>query len=146
MRAMVLRGPGLSLEARELPDPRPGPGEVLVRVKACGVCRTDLHVADGELTQPRLPLVLGHEIVGEVVQGGSLHAAGARVGIPWLGWTCGECSYCRSGRENLCVRAQFTGYQRDGGYSQLPGADERVCFALPDRDGDVDAPPPPCAR
>src|SRR5438552_9264348 len=139
MRAMVLHRPGAPLEARELPDPRPGPGELLVRIRACGVCRTDLHVADGELTQPKLPLVLGHEIVGEVV------GSGARVGIPWLGWTCGECAYCRSGRENLCDRAQFTGYQRDGGYAQLAVADERFCFPLPDGYGDVEATPLLCA-
>src|SRR5947209_4872678 len=107
MRAMVLQAPRTALELVELPDPRPAPGQVLVRVRACGVCRTDLHVADGELAQPKLPLVLGHEIVGEVIEGARF-APGARVGIPWLGWTCGKCAYCLSGRENLCDFARFT--------------------------------------
>src|SRR5436190_13517526 len=144
MRAMVLVEPRRSLEPREMPDPRPGPGQVLVRVLACGVCRTDLHVADGELPDPKLPLVLGHEIVGVAEEGGRF-AKGTRVGVPWLGWTCGECEYCRAGRENLCVRARFTGYQIDGGYSEWTVADERYCFALPDQYPDAQAAPLMCA-
>ena len=111
MRAMVLDTPGSPLVGREVAEPEPGPGSVAVRVAACGVCRTDLHIVDGELPDPKLPLVLGHQVVGEVVavgQGSERFATGDRVGIPWLGWTCGECRYCRSGRENLCVRARFT--------------------------------------
>src|SRR2546430_769153 len=106
---MVLKAQRAPLELLEGADPKPGPGQILVRVRACGVCRTDLHVADGELREPKLPLVLGHEIVGVTEDG-------RRVGIPWLGWTCGECAYCRAGRENLCDRARFTGYHLDGGY------------------------------
>jgi alcohol dehydrogenase, propanol-preferring len=133
---MVLDAPGEPLRAAELPDPVPGPGEVLLRVRACGVCRTDLHLRDGELEPGRLPLVLGHQLVGEVLRpdAGGVHAAGARVGVPWLGWTCGECRYCRSGRENLCVRARFTGKDLDGGYAELAVADARYCFPLPPRD------------
>ena len=145
MRAMVLIEPGRPLELRELPDPDPQPGQVLLRVRACGVCRTDLHVADGELTDPKLPLVLGHEIVGIVEKGGSRFARGTRVGVPWLGWTCGVCEYCRAGRENLCDRARFTGYQIDGGYAELTVADERYCFPLPDRYSDAEAAPLLCA-
>jgi propanol-preferring alcohol dehydrogenase len=144
MRAMVLAKAGAPLELRELPDPRPGPGQVLVRVRACGVCRTDLHVADGELPNPKLPLVLGHEIVGEVVEG-TRYPPGTRVGIPWLGWTCGECEQCRAGRENLCVRARFTGYLFDGGYAELAVADARYCFPLPDKYDDAGAAPLLCA-
>ena len=130
---MVLKAPGQPLEPAELPEPEPATGEVLARVLACGVCRTDLHIADGELTEPKLPLVLGHQVVGEVVAtgDGAPFEAGERVGIPWLGWTCGECRYCRSGRENLCERALFTGYDRDGGYAELAVADARYCFPLP---------------
>src|ERR671914_487687 len=117
MRAMVLEEPGRPLVERELPPPEPAPGQALVTVRACGVCRTDLHVADGDLRDPKLPLVLGHQIVGTV-------ADGDRVGVPWLGWTCGECRYCRSGRENLCDRARFTGYQLDGGFAEYAVADE----------------------
>jgi len=145
MRAMVLIEPRRPLELRELPDPDPQPGQVLLRVRACGVCRTDLHVADGELTDPKLPLVLGHEIVGIVEKGGSRFARGTRVGVPWLGWTCGVCEYCRAGRENLCDRARFTGYQIDGGYAELTVADERYCFPLPDRYSDAEAAPLLCA-
>ena len=145
MRAMVLIEPRRPLELRELPDPDPQPGQVLLRVRACGVCRTDLHVADGELTEPKLPLVLGHEIVGIVEKGGSRFARGTRVGVPWLGWTCGVCEYCRAGRENLCDRARFTGYQIDGGYSELTVAYERYCFPLPDRYSDAEAAPLLCA-
>jgi propanol-preferring alcohol dehydrogenase len=114
-------------------------------VSACGVCRTDLHVVDGELPDPRLPLVPGHQIVGRVVEAGQRFAAGDRVGIPWLGWTCGECRYCLSGRENLCDRARFTGYQLDGGYAELIAADERFCFPLPEGDDDLQAAPLLCA-
>jgi len=132
MRAIVLErpGPGAELAERELPDPEPGPGEVLIEVAACGVCRTDLHVLDGELGEPKLPLVLGHQIVGRRADNGE------RVGVPWLGWTCGECRQCRAGRENLCERAVFTGYTRDGGYAELAVADERFCFPLPEEAGD----------
>jgi propanol-preferring alcohol dehydrogenase len=144
MRAMIFRAPRAPLELSQLPDPEAGPGQVLVRVRACGVCRTDLHVADGELPDPKLPLVLGHEIVG-VVERGTRYRPGTRVGIPWLGWTCGECTYCRAGRENLCDRARFTGYTLDGGYAELAVADERYCFALPEGYGDVDAAPLLCA-
>jgi len=142
---MVLVEPRRPLEWSELPDPDPQPGQVLLRVRACGVCRTDLHVADGELTEPKLPLVLGHEIVGIVEKGGSRFARGTRVGVPWLGWTCGVCEYCRAGRENLCDQARFTGYQIDGGYAELTVADERYCFPLPDRYSDAEAAPLLCA-
>jgi len=145
MRAMVLIEPRRPLELRELPDPDPQPGQVLLRVRACGVCRTDLHVADGELAEPKLPLVLGHEIVGIVEKGGSRFARGTRVGVPWLGWTCGVCEYCRAGRENLCDQARFTGYQIDGGYAELTVADERYCFPLPDRYSDAEVAPLLCA-
>ncbi|HEY6908035.1 MAG TPA: zinc-dependent alcohol dehydrogenase family protein [Myxococcales bacterium] len=145
MRAMILSAPRTPLAASVVPDPKPGPGQVLIRVRACGVCRTDLHVADGDLRDPKLPLVPGHEIVGVVVEGGSRHRAGTRVGVPWLGWTCGACNACRAGRENLCDRARFTGYHLDGGYAELAVADERYCFALPDACGDVEAAPLLCA-
>jgi alcohol dehydrogenase, propanol-preferring len=145
MRAMVLDGPGVPLRAAELPDPEPGPGELLLEVHACGVCRTDLHIVDGELTEPKLPLVPGHQIVARVLAGGERFAAGERVGVPWLGWTCGECRYCRSGRENLCDRARFTGYHRDGGYASRAVADERFCFALPDGYDDLQVAPLLCA-
>lgn len=134
MRAMLLEHPGSVLRAVELVEPEPGPGQVALRVQTCGVCRTDLHVIDGELAQPKLPLVPGHQIVGEVVAVGpraERRALGDRVGVPWLGWTCGECRYCSSGRENLCVRARFTGYQLDGGYAEIAVADERYCLPLP---------------
>ena len=130
---MVLEAPGQPLVAADLPEPEPGAGEVLVRVLACGVCRTDLHVYDGELPNPKLPLVLGHQVVGEVVgagEGAERFDVGQRVGIPWLAWACGECRYCRSERENLCERALFTGYTRDGGYAELCVADERFCMEL----------------
>jgi propanol-preferring alcohol dehydrogenase len=131
---MVLDRPGAALREAEVPDPDPGPGEILLRVSACGVCRTDLHVLDGELAEPKLPLVLGHQIVGTVAgagEGAGRFAPGDRVGVPWLGWACGECRFCRSGRENLCERAVFTGYQRDGGYAEMAVADERFCLPLP---------------
>jgi len=145
---MVLERQGEPLVERELPDPQPGAGELLLRVHACGVCRTDLHVVDGDLTEPKLPLVPGHQIVGEVAAAGTgagRFEVGARVGVPWLGWTCGECRYCRAGRENLCERARFTGYDVDGGYAELAAADERYCFAVPDGYGDLAAAPLLCA-
>lgn len=145
VRAMVLDAPGQPLREAELPEPEPGPGQVAVDVSACGVCRTDLHVVDGDLPDPKLPLVLGHQAVGRVVAGGERFAAGDRVGIPWLGWTCGECSYCTSGRENLCDRARFTGYHVDGGYAEVLVADERYCVPLPAGYGDVEAAPLLCA-
>jgi len=145
MRAMVLRAAGTPLEQSELPDPQPGTGQALLRVRACGVCRTDLHVLDGELPRPKLPLVLGHEIVGEVVSSRGRFEPGDRVGVPWLGWTCGECAYCLTGRENLCDRARFTGYDTDGGYAELCVADERFCFPVPDGFADVQAAPLLCA-
>ncbi|MGH3040200.1 MAG: zinc-dependent alcohol dehydrogenase family protein, partial [Gaiellaceae bacterium] len=141
----VLDSPGAPLREAELPAPEPGPGQVVVAVDACGVCRTDLHVVDGELPDPKLPLVPGHQIVGRVVDGGERFGAGDRVGVPWLGWTCGECRYCVSGRENLCDRARFTGYQLDGGYAELVAADERFCFPVPEGYDDVQAAPLLCA-
>ena len=142
---MVLDAPGTPLRLRELPDPSPGDGQVLLRVRACGVCRTDLHIVDGELTKPKLPLVPGHQIVGEVVAGGGRFEPEARVGVPWLGWTCGECRYCLSERENLCDRARFTGYDVDGGYAELAVADERYCFPVPGGYDDEQAAPLLCA-
>jgi propanol-preferring alcohol dehydrogenase len=139
VRALVLDAPGRPLRETELPDPEPAPGQLLVEVAACGVCRTDLHVVDGELPDPKLPLVIGHQAVGRVVDDGR------RVGIPWLGWTCGECRYCLSGRENLCDRARFTGYQLDGGYAELAVVDERFCVPIPDGFSDVEAAPVLCA-
>jgi propanol-preferring alcohol dehydrogenase len=136
---MVLDEARRPLRAADLPDPKPGDGELLLRVRACGVCRTDLHIFDGELTQPKLPLVLGHQIVAEVV------GEDRRVGVPWLGWTDGECRYCRSNLENLCDHAQFTGYDRDGGYAELVVADERYCLALPADYSDDQAAPLLCA-
>ena len=148
MRAQVLTAARRPLVAAELPAPRPGPRQVLIAVRACAVCRTDLHVVDGELADPKLPLVLGHEIIGAVVDKGDAaerFAVGDRVGVPWLGWTCGICEYCRRGQENLCDRARFTGYQIDGGYAELTVADERFCFAIDRRYGDVEAAPLMCA-
>jgi propanol-preferring alcohol dehydrogenase len=139
---MVLERQGEPLRLAELPDPAPGPGQLLVRVLACAVCRTDLHVVDGELPDPKLPLVPGHQVVGEVIAG---PRAGERVGIPWLGWTCGSCRYCLSGRENLCDRARFTGYHLDGGYAELAVADERYCFPVPEGYPDLQAAPLLCA-
>ncbi len=136
---MLLDAPGTPLREAELAEPEPEPGQVLVRVRACGVCRTDLHVADGELPDPKLPLVLGHQVVAKVVDDGR------RVGIPWLGWACGECRNCRSGRENLCERALFTGYQLDGGYAEYAVADSRFCLELPEGYGDAEAAPLLCA-
>jgi alcohol dehydrogenase, propanol-preferring len=148
MQAQLLTAVKMPLAAADLPAPRPGPRQVLIRVRACAVCRTDLHVVDGELPDPKLPLVPGHEIVGSILETGAevdRFAVGDRVGVPWLGWTCGECAYCRSGRENLCDRARFTGYQLDGGYAELTVADERYCFALDPAYGDVEAAPLLCA-
>jgi propanol-preferring alcohol dehydrogenase len=145
MRAMRVHAPGKPLALDEVPVPRPAAGEVLVRVLACGVCRTDLHVADGDLTECAYPLIPGHEIVGRVEKAGKRFAAGMRVGIPWLGWTCGACEYCASGRENLCPQARFTGYTRDGGFAEHVVADERFCFALPERYGDAEVAPLLCA-
>jgi propanol-preferring alcohol dehydrogenase len=148
MRAMVLEAPGKPLRERTLRIPQPGPGQVLLRVHACGVCRTDLHLVDGELPDPRLPVVPGHEIVGTIVEmgpGAEGSAVGDRVGVPWLGWTCGECAYCQEGRENLCERALFTGYTRDGGYAEYAVADHRYCFALPRKFEDAEAAPLLCA-
>jgi len=145
---MLLEAAGRPLRDAQLAEPVPGPHQVLLRVAACGVCRTDLHVADGELPHPKLPLVLGHEIVGEVVAlgpGADRFELGARVGVPWLGWTCGECRFCRSGRENLCAAARFTGYQLDGGYAEFTVADERFCFPLPPRLAAAEAAPLLCA-
>jgi alcohol dehydrogenase, propanol-preferring len=145
---MLLDAPRTPLRGATVSDPRAAAGEVLLRVHACGVCRTDLHVADGELEHPKLPLVLGHEIVGTVLEcgpGATRFAAGTRVGVPWLGWSCGTCGYCLSGRENLCDRARFTGYQRDGGYAELAVADERFCFPIPDGFDDLAAAPLLCA-
>lgn len=148
MRAMVLERQRQPLRLAELPDPAPGPGQVQLDVRACGVCRTDLHILDGDLSEPKLPLVLGHQIVGTVRaagEGAERFAPGARVGVPWLGWTDGECRYCRSGRENLCDRARFTGYDIDGGYAEVAVADERFCFPIPEGYPDLRAAPLLCA-
>ncbi len=145
MRAMRVHAPGKPLALDDVPTPQPAEGEVRVRVLACGVCRTDLHVADGDLTDCAYPVIPGHEIVGRVETPGRRFPLGARVGIPWLGWTCGICEYCASGRENLCPRAKFTGYTRDGGFAEYVVADERYCFALPERYGDAEAAPLLCA-
>jgi propanol-preferring alcohol dehydrogenase len=145
---MVLDAPGTPLREAELPDPEPGTGEVLLEVAACAVCRTDLHVYDAELPDPKLPLILGHEIVGRVRrvgEGVTRLSRGDRVGVPWLGWSCGECSFCTSGRENLCPAAQFTGYHRDGGFAELTVADERFCFPIDESYDDAHAAPLLCA-
>ena len=148
MKAMVLETPGQPLVERDLPRPRIGPGQVLLRVRACAVCRTDLHILDGELPEAKLPLVPGHQIVGTVAGCGrrvTRLSQGDRVGVPWLGWTCNRCGYCRSSRENLCDRAQFTGYHRDGGYAEFAVADERYCFPIPPDYPDLQAAPLLCA-
>jgi alcohol dehydrogenase, propanol-preferring len=148
MRAMILEKPGTALRETELVTPSPDPGQVLVRVLACAVCRTDLHVVDGELPNPKLPLVPGHEIVGEIVKCGAQveHLrVGMRVGIPWLGWTCGHCEYCKTNRENLCDNARFTGYTIDGGYAEFTVADAAFCFPIHESYGNVDAAPLLCA-
>jgi propanol-preferring alcohol dehydrogenase len=148
MRAMILERPVEPLALRDCPVPEPGARQVQLQVLACAVCRTDLHVVDGELPNPKLPLILGHEIVGRVTrvgEGVSLLRAGQRVGVPWLGWTCGECFFCRSGQENLCERARFTGYTLDGGYAEFTVADERYCVPIPESFSDAEAAPLLCA-
>ena len=148
MRAMLLDAPRRALRLAELPAPLTGAGKLLVRVRACGVCRTDLHVVDGELAEAKLPIIPGHEIVGEVIERGAgveRFAIGERVGVPWLGYTCGVCRYCRRRQENLCDHARFTGYHIDGGYAEYTLADERYCFTIPDGYDDVAAAPLLCA-
>ena len=148
MKAMVLDAQGQPLRLGELPRPNPAAAEILLKVHACGVCRTDLHVIDGDLRQPKLPLVLGHEIVGTVVEKGAQverFVLGQRVGVPWLGRTCGHCRYCASGRENLCDAAEFTGYTLDGGYAEFALANQHYCFSLPDEYSDAEAAPLLCA-
>jgi propanol-preferring alcohol dehydrogenase len=150
MQAMVLRraGRGLALALETVPIPRPADGELLIKVHACAVCRTDLHVVDGELPHPKLPLIPGHEVIGTVVQvgaGAPAETLGQRVGVPWLGSTCGSCAYCRSGRENLCNHAEFTGYTRDGGFAEYLTADHRYCFPIPDSYSNTSAAPLMCA-
>ncbi|MBM4017959.1 MAG: zinc-dependent alcohol dehydrogenase family protein [Planctomycetes bacterium] len=158
MRAMILDGPKKPLRPADVPQPVPGPGEVLVRVRACGVCRTDLHVVDGDLAEPKLPLIPGHQVVGTVEAAGPARpgggegaprrggfAVGQRIGIPWLGGSCGGCDYCREGRENLCGHARYTGYQADGGFAEFCAADERFCFPLPEGYPDLQAAPLLCA-
>jgi len=145
---MLFETPGRQLWLDNLPTPKPGAGQFLIRVHACAVCRTDLHVIDGELTRPKLPLIPGHEIVGTIEakgDGAERFEIGDRVGIPWLGWSCGECAYCKSGRENLCDRARFTGYTIDGGYAEYTVADQRFCFPIPSLYGDAQAAPLLCA-
>lgn len=148
MRAMVLDAPGRPLRLSDVPVPEPGPGQVLIRVQACGLCRTDLHIVDGELKEPKLPLIPGHQIVGTVVAAGpgaNRFAEWTRVGVPWLGSTCNRCRYCLSGRENLCAEARFTGYQLDGGFAEYTVADQRFCFPIPDGYPDLQAAPLLCA-
>lgn len=148
MEAMVFRGAGTPLANTEVALPRPGRDDVLIRVRACAVCRTDLHIVDGELQNPKLPLIPGHEIVGVVVDRGAevgRFSIGDRVGVPWLGWTCGVCAFCAKDRENLCERARFTGYQMDGGFAEFAVANQRFCFALPSAYSDVEAAPLLCA-
>ncbi len=148
MRAMIFEGVGNPLREAELPRPEPGPGQVRIDVHACAVCRTDLHIVDGELADPKLPLVLGHQIVGRVSgvgTGGSRFSVGDRVGVPWLGWTDGTCRFCLTGRENLCDRARFTGYQIDGGFAEATVADERYCLRLPESYSDAEVAPLLCA-
>jgi len=145
---MLFETPGRQLRLDNLPTPKPGAGQFLIRVHACAVCRTDLHVIDGELTRPKLPLIPGHEIVGTIEakgDGAERFEIGDRVGIPWLGWSCGECLYCKSGRENLCDRARFTGYTIDGGYAEYTVADQRFCFPIPSLYNDAQAAPLLCA-
>jgi propanol-preferring alcohol dehydrogenase len=148
MRAMILDSPGKPLAFREVATPQPGAGQVLIHVNACAVCRTDLHVVDGELPNPKLPIIPGHEIVGRIEklgEGVDAFRVGDRVGVPWLGWTCGECDYCRSGRENLCDYARFTGYTIDGGYAEYTVADARFCLPVPESFDDVACAPLMCA-
>ena len=148
MRAMVLEAPGKSLVCREVPTPQPGPDQVLIKVHACGVCRTDLHVVDGELPDPKLPLIPGHEIVGSVVLAGKnvkSFGVGDRIGVPWVGFTCGRCPFCLTGRENLCDQPKFTGYTLNGGYAEYTVADRRYCFTIPEGYDDTAAAPLLCA-
>ncbi|NJM19630.1 MAG: zinc-dependent alcohol dehydrogenase family protein [Richelia sp. RM2_1_2] len=148
MRAMILQQPGLGLSMSDVPMPKPKPEQVLIRIRACGVCRTDLHIVDGELSNPKLPLILGHQIVGIVEGLGkevSQFKIGDRVGVPWLGHTCNCCRYCRTHQENLCDYAQFTGYQIDGGYAEYTVADDRFCFTIPANFPDLQAAPLLCA-
>ncbi len=148
MKAMVLEKPGNPLRAKEMEVPKPGAQEVLIKVDACGVCRTDLHVFDGELKDPKLPLILGHEIVGTIVKMGERvdrFNSGNKVGVPWLGYTCGICRYCKRNQENLCDNALFTGYTRDGGYAQYTVADQNYCFMIPGGFDDYRAAPLLCA-
>lgn len=148
MRAMLFEGVGHPLRLVEMPVPQPGEGQVLLRVRACGVCHTDLHIVDGELSHPKLPLILGHQIVGEAVkmgEGASRFKLGQRLGVPWLGYSDGTCRFCRKGQENLCENARFTGYTLDGGFAEYAVADERYCFALPEGYSDVEAAPLLCA-
>jgi propanol-preferring alcohol dehydrogenase len=148
MQAMVLESSKTMLREMRLPQPVAGPGQILIHVSVCGVCRTDLQVIDGELPNPKIPLILGHEIIGRVIETGSgaeRFKLGTRVGVPWVGWTCGECDYCKSGRENLCERAKFTGYTLNGGYAEYMVADERFCFSIPDAYSDTHAAPLLCA-
>jgi propanol-preferring alcohol dehydrogenase len=148
MRAMRLHGPRTPLRLESVAIPTAGPGQVLLRIRACAVCRTDLHVVDADLTEPKLPLIPGHEIIGTIAAlgpGVDRFQLGQRVGVPWLGWTCGTCAFCRTGRENLCVNARFTGYQIDGGYADYTIADARFCFTIPDRYSDIEAAPLLCA-
>ena len=148
MRAMILEAPGKPLREADVATPEPGPGQVLIRVRACGLCRTDLHIMDGELKEPKLPLIPGHQIVGTVIAAGAgaeRFAQGTRVGVPWLGSTCHNCRYCLSGRENLCDQARFTGYQIDGGFAEYTVADQRFCFPIPEGYPDLQAAPLLCA-
>ena len=148
MRVMIFEKPGKDLSLREMNLPEPGAEQVLLRVHACAVCRTDLHIIDGELSDPKIPLIPGHEIVGTVATVGAAvtrFKVGDRLGVPWLGWTCGECSFCREGQENLCDRAKFTGYTLDGGYAEYTVADQRFCFPIPEEYSDIEAAPLLCA-
>ncbi|HSB49153.1 MAG TPA: alcohol dehydrogenase catalytic domain-containing protein, partial [Burkholderiales bacterium] len=148
MKAMQLAAPRTALKRVDLPQPRPGRGQLLIRIRACGVCRTDLHVVDGELAEAKLPIIPGHEIVGTVAEqgpGAERFPIGSRVGVPWLASTCGRCRYCTGGRENLCDEARFTGYHLDGGYAEYTVADERFCFAIPGEYDDAAAAPLLCA-
>ena len=148
MRVMIFEKPGKDLSLREMDLPEPGAEQVLLRVHACAVCRTDLHIIDGELSDPKIPLIPGHEIVGTVAAVGAAvtrFKVGDRLGVPWLGWTCGECSFCREGQENLCDRAKFTGYTLDGGYAEYAVADQRFCFPIPEEYSDIEAAPLLCA-
>ena len=148
MHVMIFEKPGKDLSLREMDLPEPGAEQVLLRVHACAVCRTDLHVIDGELSDPKIPLIPGHEIVGTVATVGAgvtRFKVGDRLGVPWLGWTCGECSFCREGQENLCDRAKFTGYTLDGGYAEYAVADQRFCFPIPEEYSDIEAAPLLCA-